>query len=139
VTTTRVLPHFPADQGPLALSLDQPPAGVAGSGSIAADQTTGTLSVWVDASVAPQTLQGLRVKVSGASASAVARFDLTVAPPLPPGELRADLVQASGGRQQGGTLANAPVVQEPVAATPAADAAQVQSLRHGFHPSVPSN
>lgn len=139
VTATRALPHVPATQGPLTLALDQAPAGVTGGGTIAADRSTGVLSLLVDASVAPRTLQGLRVKVTGGSQTAIATFDLTIAPPLPPGQLRADLVQASGGAQQGGTYANTPVVQEPVAARPAADPAQVQTLRHGFHPAAPSN
>jgi len=139
VTTARSLPHFPNDQGPLTLALDQAPAGVTGSGTIAADRTSGTLALLVDASVAPRVLQGLRVKVSGNGRVAVATFDLTIAPPLPPGQIRADLVQASGAKQQGGTYGNTPVIQEPVAATSATDAAQVQTVRHGFHPAVPSN
>ncbi|WP_243318424.1 hypothetical protein [Geothrix paludis] len=139
VTTARALPHFPNLQGPLTLSLDQAPAGVTGSGTIPADRATGTLSLWVDASVSPQALQGLRVKVTAPGLATVATFDLTVTAPLPPGQLRADLVQASGQAQQGGTYANTPVVQEPVAARPASDAAQVQTLRHGFHPAAPAN
>lgn len=139
VTAARALPHVPSLQGPLTLTLDQAPAGVTGSGSIPADRSTGTLSLWVDPSVAPQVLQGLRVKVAAAGQATMAAFDLTIAPALPPGQLRPDLVQASGQAQQGGAYANVPVVQEPVAATPAADAAQVQTLRHGFHPSTPSN
>lgn len=139
VTTARALPHFPNNQGPLTLALDQAPAGVTGSGTIAADHTSGSLALLVDASVAPQAYRSLRVKVSGGGQTAVATFDLTVAPPLPPGQIRADLVQASGARQQGGTYGNTPVVQEPVAATTATDAAQVQTVRHGFHPAVPSN
>ena len=139
VTTARALPHFPSNQGPLTLALDQAPAGVTGSGTIAADRTSGTLALLVDASVAPQAYRSLRVTVSGGGQTAVATFDLTVAAPLPPGQIRADLVQASGARQQGGTYGNTPVVQEPVAATAATDAAQVQTVRHGFHPAVPSN
>jgi len=139
VTTARALPHVPNDAGVLTLTLDQAPAGVTGSGTIPADRSTGTLTLAVDASVAPQTLQGLRVKVTSPTRVALATFDLIIAPPLPPGEIRADLVQAGGGAQQGGIYANTPVVQEPVAARPASDAAQVQTLRPGFHPAMPSN
>lgn len=139
VTTTRPLPHVLDFQGPLVLSLDQAPAGVTGSGTITADHTAGTLSLWVDASVAPGVIQGLRVRAAGGGAVAEVTFDLTVAPPLPPGQIRADGVQASGGAQQGGTLANTPLALEPVAATTATDAAQVQVVRHGFDPSVPAH
>lgn len=139
VTTTRPLPHFLNYQGPLTVSLEGAPTGVLGSGTISADHANGTLSLWVDGSVAPQTLQGLRVKVAGGGAETDVPFQLTVAPPLPPGQLRADLVQASGGAQQGGTMANTPVVQEPVAATPATDAAKVETVRHAFLPTVPTS
>jgi hypothetical protein len=139
VTIPRTLPHVPDTQGPLTLSLDQAPAGVTGSGSIPADRSTGMLALVVDGAVAPQALLGLRVKVSGGGRVALGTFDLLVTAPLPPGQLSADLVQASGQAQQGGTLANTPVVQEPVAAIPASDAAQVQAVRPGFHPAVPSN
>ncbi|BDU70182.1 hypothetical protein GETHOR_22830 [Geothrix oryzae] len=136
VTATRPLAHYLNYQGPLTLSLDHPPAGVRGSGSIPADQSTGTLSLWVDPSVAPRTIQGLQVLATGGSTVSVATFDLTIAPPLPPGRIRSDLVQASGRVQQAGTLTNAPLVQEPVAATTATDAAKVDAVRHGFDPST---
>jgi hypothetical protein len=136
VTTTRPLPHFLDYQGALTLALDGAPAGVRGSGTISADHTSGTFALQVDASVAPGTIRGLQVVASGGSALAMASFDLTVAPPLPPGQLRADGVQASGRRQTGGTLANSPVAQEPVAATAAADAARVVGVRHGFDPNA---
>lgn len=139
VTTTRPVLAFLGVQGPLVLSLDQAPAGVTGSGSIAVDASSGTLSLWVDASVAPQAIQGLRVKATGGNVVAEAAFTLTIAPALAPGQLRADLVQASGGFQQGGGRVNTPVVQEPVAATPSTDGAQILVVRHGFLPAVPSN
>lgn len=134
VTAPRPLPHFLAYQGPLTLALDGAPAGVTGSGSIAADHASGTLMLSVDASVAPRTIQGLRVVARGGNAVAEVSFALTVAPPLPPGQLRADGVQASGRAQSGGTLANTPVIQEPVAATSATDAAKVVGVRHGYLP-----
>jgi len=139
VTVSRYLSQAPRILGPLTLSLDQAPAGVTGSGSIAANLSTGTLSLLVEGSVTPRTIQGLRVKAAGGGTMAVAVFDLTVAPPLPSGQIRADLVQASGGAQRGGNLVNTPVVQEPVAATTASDAAKFEAARHGFHPSTPSN
>ena len=134
VTAPRPLPHFLAYQGPLTLALDGAPAGVTGSGTIAADHASGTLALAVDASVAPRTIQGLRVVARGGDAVAEVTFDLTVAPPLPPGQLRTDGVQASGRSQSGGTLANTPVIQEPVAATSATDAAKVVGVRHGYLP-----
>lgn len=139
VTAPRPLPHFLDYQGPLTLTLDGAPAGVTGSGSIAADHSSGTLALQVDASVAPRTIQGLRVVARGGSAVAEVTFALTVAPPLPPGQIRADLVQASGRAQTGGTLANTPVIQEPVAARSATDAAQVVAVRHGFDPTAASH
>ncbi len=134
VTTARPLPHFLDYQGALTLALEGAPAGVRGSGSITADHTSGTLALQVDASVAPGTIRGLRVVASGGNTLAMASFDLTVAPPLPPGQLRTDGVQASGALQTGGALANSPVALEPVAATTAADAAKVVGLRHGYLP-----
>lgn len=136
VTTSRPLPHAIDYQGALALSLDGAPAGVTGSGTIASDRSTGTLSLWVDASVSPQTVQNLRVKATGGRLVVETGFQLTIAPPLPPGEIRADQVQAGGRAQQGGTLANTPIIQEPVAATPATTPAQVEAVRHGFDPSA---
>jgi hypothetical protein len=139
ITVSRPLPQVTATQEALTLSLDQAPVGVTGSGTIAANQSTGTLSLLVASSVTPQTLQGLRVKAVGSTLSGQTTFDLTISAALPAGQLRADLVQASGKVQQGGTLVNTPVALEPVAATTAADAAQTESTRHGFHPAVPSN
>ncbi|HEX9009657.1 MAG TPA: hypothetical protein VF804_04760 [Holophagaceae bacterium] len=139
VTTTRPLPHFLDYQGPLTLSLDGAPAGITGSGSITADHTSGTLALQVDAAVPPQVIQALRVKAVGGGAVAEVAFALTIAPPLPPGQIRADLVQASGRAQTGGTLANTPVIQEPVAARSATDTAQVVAVRHGFDPNAASH
>jgi hypothetical protein len=135
VTATRT----PGAQGPLTLSLDQPPPGLVGSGTIAGNDSTGTLALWVDPSVAPQAIPNLRVKASEGTAEAETVFALTVAPPLPLGLVRPDLVQAGGGTQQGGSLVNTPVAQEPVATTTASDPAKVVVVRHGFHPSVPYN
>jgi hypothetical protein len=139
LTVSRPLPGVTALQEALALSLDQAPAGVMGSGTIAANQSTGTLALYVDAAVSPQTIQGLRVKAVGSTLSGQTTFDLTISAALPPGQIRADLVQASGKLQQGGNLVNTPVALEPVTATTAADAAQTESARHGFHPATPSN
>jgi hypothetical protein len=139
VTVSRPLPPAATSQEALTLSLDQAPTGVTGSGTIAANASTGTLSLLVDGAVTPQTLTALHVKATGSVLSGQTTFDLTIAAALPAGQLRADLVQASGQRQQGGTLANTPVVQEPVAATPAADTAQTEAARHGFHPATPAN
>ena len=138
VSATWPLPHALDYQGPLALSLVGAPAGVQATGTLAPDQASATLTLWVDGSVAPQTIPNLQLVASGGGATAEVSFALTIAPPLPPGQLRADLVQASGGLQQGGTLANAPFALEPVAATTASDAAQVEAVRHGFFPAVPS-
>jgi len=139
ITATRPVLRLGAYRTPLTLNLEQAPVGVNGSGTIAGDQSTGTLTLWVDAAVAPQSIQGLRIKATGGGLAAIRGFDLTIAPPLPPGHIRADLVQASGGLQKGGTLTNTPLAQEPVAATPASDAARVQATRHGFHPNGPIN
>ncbi len=139
VATARPLPHHLDYQGPLALSLQGAPAGVVASGTLSADRTTGTLAVVVDPAVPPQTLAHLKVVAAGGGLAGLADISLTIAPPLPPGLIRPDGVQASGRPQTGGTLANTPVALEPAAATTAADAAQVVAVRHGFLPDSPTH
>lgn len=139
VSAARPLPHYLDYQGDLSLSLQGAPAGVRASGTLAADHTAGTLALYVDASVAPANLANLRVVASGGGWTASAPFQLAVAPALPPGQIRADGVQASGQAQAGGTLANTPVIQEPVAATSAQDSVQVLAVRHGFLPDAPTH
>lgn len=124
--------------GSLSLVLEGAPAGVGASGTIAPNGTSGTLSFWVDASVAPQSLPHLRVRASSGGVSGSAPFGLTIDPPLPPGQISPNGVQASGQAQTGGALANTPVIQEPVAATNASDSVQVVGVRHGYYPSATS-
>lgn len=143
VTVTRYLPRAVDLQGPLILALDHAPAGVRGSGSIAADRSTGTLALWVDESVTPRTIEGLCVRAAMGKAvgerGVSASFDLTIAPALPVGQISADRVQASGAPQGGGNLVNIPTAQEPVAATTASDPAHFIVVRHGVSQSTPSN
>lgn len=131
-----VIPDYP---GALTVTVQGLPAGVQASGTVAAGTRTGSLRIWVDGTVAPQTLAHLRVVASGNGVSASTPFALTILAPLPVGAITPDGVQASGRAQAGGAFANTPVAQEPVAATQATDSVQVVGVRHGFLPDTPSN
>lgn len=126
-----------------SLTLAGAPAGIQGTGTLAAGALTGTLALSVDPSVAPQTLQGLKVVATSLNSSPnlalQASLDLTIAPPLPPGQLRVDGVQASGGLQQAGSVVNTPVALEPVAVRQSTDSTGVESVRHGFYPAPPAD
>lgn len=139
LTLTASRPLAPHYQGPLTITVEGLPAGIQAHGSVPADARTGSLSFWVDATVAPQTLANLRVVASGQGLSAATAFSMTILPPLPVGAISPDGVQASGRPQTGGAFANTPVAQEPVAATEAADSVQVVAVRHGYLPDTPSH
>ena len=137
LTATRhVIPDYP---GALAVTVQGLPAGVQASGTVAAGARTGSLRIWVDGTVAPQTLAHLRVVASGNGVAASTPFALTILAPLPVGAITPDGVQASGHAQTGGAFANTPVAQEPVAATQATDSVRVVGVRHGYLPDTPSN
>ena len=106
-----------------------------GSGSVPTGAQTAQLALLVGREVAPQTLEALKVKGSAGSQSQSASFRLVVAAPLPIGQVRPDLVQASGGVQRAGTLENAGMASEPVRAGTARDAGGLLEVRHGFLPS----
>ena len=124
--------------GTVTLALDGAPPGVTGSGTIAAGAGTGQLSLLVDPTMAPQSLDALRLKGTAGSLTQMIAFRLVVAPALPPGQIRADQVQASGGIQRAGNLENAAVAQEPVGAATSKDAGGTTEVRHGFDPSTTS-
>lgn len=119
----------------IALALEGAPAGVLGSGSVPTGAQTAQLALLVGREVAPQTLEALKVKGSAGSQSQSASFRLVIAAPLPIGQVRPDLVQASGGVQRAGTLENAGMASEPVRAGTARDAGGLLEVRHGFLPS----
>lgn len=123
----------------VTLSLDGAPAGVVGSGTLAATSQTAQLALLVAREVAPQSLETLRVKGTAGALTQTGTFKLVIAAPLPPGQISADLVQASGGVQRAGTLENTGMAQEPVKAGTAKDAAGTVEVRHGFQPSGRSN
>lgn len=123
----------------ITLSLDGAPAGVVGSGALAATAQTAQMALWVAREVAPQSLDLLKVKGTAGTLTRTGTFKLVIAPPLPPGQISADLVQASGGVQRAGTLENTGMAQEPVKAGTAKDAAGTVEVRHGFQPSGRSN
>lgn len=122
--------------GAVSLALDGAPAGVVGNGTIAASAGTGQLSLLVDATVAPQNLDAIHLKGTAGSLTQMAAFRLVVAPALPPGQIRPDLVQASGVTQRAGSLENAAVAQEALGATTSKDAGGTTEVRHGFDPST---
>jgi hypothetical protein len=119
----------------VALSLDGAPAGVLGTGTIAASVQTAQLALLVAREVAPQSLDALRVKGTSGGLIQTGSFKLVITAPLPPGQISADLVQATGGVQRGGTMENTGLVQEPVKAGVAKDAGSAVEVRHGFNPS----
>lgn len=123
----------------ITLSLEGAPEGVVASGIVPADAQTGTLTLRIERAVAPQTLDGIRVKGEAGRASQTAAFRLLVSPPLPIGQIGADLVQASGATQRGGSLENMPVIQESTRAISAKDATGQTELRHGFQPAARNN
>ena len=129
VTVSRV-----GSSGDWLLSLDGAPAGVVAEGSIPASAQTGLLAIRVDRSVAPQSLDGLRVKGVSGGETRAGSFRLVVAPGLPVGLIGTDLVAAGGGPQQGGTMQNTPVLQEPVRVLSAKDSTGQTELRHGYDP-----
>lgn len=139
VTLTAARPLAPHFEGALTVTVEGLPAGITAHGSVPANARTGSLSFWVDASVAPQTLARLRVVATGQGVSAATAFSMTILSPLPVGAITPDGVQASGRPQTGGAFANTPVAQEPVAATEAADSVQVVGVRHGYLPDTPSH
>jgi hypothetical protein len=97
------------------------------------------MSVTVASGVAAQTLNALNVTGTAGSLVHTTAWTLTVAPPLPLGELSPDRVQAIGGPQQGGVLVNTALGQEPAKATTAKDASGQMEVRHGFNPSATPN
>lgn len=123
----------------VTLSLEGAPTGVLGSGALAANAQTAQLALLVAREVAPQSLDALRVKGTAASQNRTGTFRLVVAAPLPPGQISADLVQASGGVQRGGPLENTGLAQEPVKAGTAKDASGTLEVRHDFPPSGRGN
>lgn len=123
----------------IALALEGAPVGLQGSGSVPAGAQTAQLALLIGREVAPQTLEALKAKGSAGTQSQTAAFKLVIAAPLPLGQIRPDLVQASGGAQRAGTLENTGLASEPVRAGTAKDASGVLEVRHGFIPSGKSN
>ena len=123
----------------VVLSLDGAPAGIVGSGNVAPGALTGRLSLSVASSVAPQTLDAVRLKGTSGNLTQAATFRLVVAAALPIGQIRADQVQASGGTQAGGGMVNTSIALEPVAVVSTKDAAGNTEVRTGFKPSATPN
>lgn len=125
---------------PVALTGTGFPAGVVASGTIPAGSSTLQLPVAVDPAVAVTAYSGLAIRGSSGALLHDTAFGLTVAPALPPSQLRVDGVQAAGVRQTGGTFVNVGVGQEPVPATTVKDANDTIRVRHGFDPTgTPTN
>ena len=111
------------------------PAGTSASGLVPDGATSLQLPIAVNGTVAQSTFADLRIEGRSGNLVQTAPFSLTVRAPLPPSQISVDLAQAAGGRQQGGTVENIVVVQEPLRAIPAADASGNVKVRHGFLPS----
>lgn len=111
------------------------PAGVVVGGTVPAGATTLQLPVTVASGVTPTAYAGLSLRAQGGGLSHDTAFGLTVAQPLPPGQLRDDLVQAAGGRQTGGAFENQAIVREGLPAQVVKDANDSTRVRHGFYPS----
>jgi len=110
------------------------PAGVVASGTIPAGSSTLQLPIAVDPAVAAAFYNGTSLQGRSGSLAHHAAFPLTVAPPLPASHLRADLVQAAGGRQTGGALENHAVAREALPARTVKDANDSTRIRHAFDP-----
>jgi hypothetical protein len=116
----------------VSLALEGAPAGVQGTGGIAAGAQTGQVALLTAATLTPQSLDALLVRGRAGALSQSATFKLVIAAPLAAGELSPDRVQAAGAVQRAGTTENASVAMEPTAAaTSAGGNLQVQ---HGFRP-----
>jgi len=124
---------------PVTLSLGGAPAGVVGSGIVAATAQTGQLSLLVASGVTPQSLDALSVKGVSGSMTQTGSFRLVIAPPLPAGRISPDQVQASGGVQRGGVMENAVLASEPVQASTSKDPGGSVEVRSGFKPSASPN
>lgn len=120
---------------PVALSGAGLPAGVVASGTIPSGSSTLQLPVAVDSGVAVTSYTGISLQGLSGNLTHSASLALTVAPALPASHLRDDLVQASGGRQTGGTLENHAVAREGMAVQAIKDASGTTGVRHGFLPS----
>jgi len=110
------------------------PAGVVASGSIPSGASTLQLAVAVDPSVMASSYTGISLRGQSGTLIHDSPLALTVAPALPAGHLRVDLVQAAGGRQTGGTLENHAVVREGMPAQAVMDATGTTRVRQGFTP-----
>lgn len=114
----------------VTLGLENPPAGVVASGSIAAGAASGLLQVGVQAGLPPQSFPALAVTGKAGSLSFSVPFTLTVASGS--SVLPVDRVQGSGVPQHSGNgaIENQPVAGEAVRAV-ASTAGQVEN-RSGY-------
>jgi len=110
------------------------PSGVVTGGIIPTGVTTLQLPVTVAPEVSPSAYAALSLRGSAGTLSHDTGFSLTVAQALTPSHLRADLVQAAGGRQTGGVMENHSVVREPLPAHTSQDTSGSTQVRHGFLP-----
>lgn len=121
-------------KGDIALAGLGFPAGASASGLLPEGTATLQLPVVVGSSVAPNAFPNLRIEGRSGGLIQTATFSLTVQAMLPPAQGTAELVQAAGARQQGGTLENQAVAQEPIHAVSATGSAGAVQVRHGFLP-----
>jgi hypothetical protein len=110
------------------------PPGVAAGGTVPAGSATLQLAIAAAPEVPPAAYSGLVFRAQAGTLTHDTPFSLTVTGPLPQSHLRADLVQAPGGRQTGGSIVNQPLAGEPLPALTLLDATGATHLRHGFLP-----
>jgi hypothetical protein len=111
------------------------PTGLAAAGSIPAGASSLQLPIAIAPGVNATSYSGLIIRGQAGSLVHDAAFALTVAPALPASHLRADLVQAAGGRQANGTIENHAVAGEGLPAQLVKDANDSTRVRQAFLPS----
>jgi hypothetical protein len=120
--------------GIVTLTLEGAPTGVAGSGTIAAGDQSGFLTLSIAPGVAPQALDTLAVKGQSGLAECSASLHLRIAAALPPDAIPADQVQGSGVQQHAGVVQNTAIAMEGVGTRTSRDASGTVEVRHGFNP-----
>ena len=129
---TVVITRYGGFADAVALGLENPPAGVVASGSIAAGAASGQLQVGVQAGLPPQSFPSLAVTGKAGSLSFSVPFTLTVSSGS--SVLPVDRVQGSGAPQHSsnGAIENQPVAGEAVRAVSSTSGQTENRSGYGF-------